>query len=234
MELTVLKCPSCAAALDADAIDSARSFATCRHCKSLISLTRPGTPSPMPGPRQPVPLPEKFKLSSSGSSLRIEWRWWSPAYIFLFLFCIAWDSFLFFWYSMALGGPAPVFFMLFPIVHVAVGVGLTYLCLAGFFNRTVVKVDNRVLRVRHGPLPWPGNVDWSVNDLRQFFVRSQTHRGKHGSNETFDVVAVPAEGRRRPLLKRLPSQDQAIFVEQELERFLSIQDEPVPGEISRQ
>jgi hypothetical protein len=234
MDLTVLKCPSCGARLESGDIDTARSLATCRHCRSLISLAQPGAGPATRVPRSPVPLPEKFNVSANDRGLRIEWRWWSPVYIFLFLFCIAWDAFLFFWYSMALVGGAPVLFLLFPILHVAVGAGLTYACLAGFFNRTVVAAENGVLRVRHGPLPWPGNVDWAVKDLRQFFVRSQTHRGKHGSHETFEVVAVPVDGRQRPLLKRLPSQDQALFVEQEIERYLKIEDQPVSGELSRQ
>jgi hypothetical protein len=32
---------------------------------------------------------------------RASWRWFTPSVIFLVFFCIAWDSFLIFWYSMA-------------------------------------------------------------------------------------------------------------------------------------
>ena len=111
MELTALKCPSCGAALEAGDLDFARSLATCHHCKSLISLWRPGAPdTPPPQPRSPVQLPKKFKSSASAASLRIEWRWWTPGYIVVIGFCLIWNLFLgFFFYSITFTGKASIF-----------------------------------------------------------------------------------------------------------------------------
>jgi hypothetical protein len=236
MELTVLKCPSCGATIEAGDIDFARSLATCHHCKSLISLWRPGgsAENRPPQPRSPVPLPKKFKVSSGDSRVKIEWRWWTPAYLVLFAFCLFWNLFLgLLFYSITFSGHASVFAYLCPILHVAVGVGLAWVSLAVFFNRTEVTVDNGVLRVWIGPIPWPGKLTCPVKDLRQLYVRREIHHGKNGSRETFDVMAVSATGSRRVLLRALRQQDQALFVEQELERFLRIYDEPVIGEVDR-
>lgn len=40
-----------------------------------------------------------------------------------------------------------------PLLHLAVGVVMTYLVLALLFNRTTVTLDANVLSLRHGPLP---------------------------------------------------------------------------------
>jgi hypothetical protein len=126
-----------------------------------------------------------------------------------------------------------VFFLVFPICHVALGVGLTYLCLAGFVNRTVLSVEGGNLRVWQGPLPWSGNHQWPVQDVRQLYVRHRARSRNADSPATFEVVVVSADGRQRALLRSPLDQDQALFLEQEIERFLNLPDQPIRGEIPK-
>ena len=53
----------------------------------------------------------------------------------------------------------PLIAFLLPIAHVAVGVGLTYYTLTRLMNRTRIEVSRDELTIRHGPLPWRGNMD---------------------------------------------------------------------------
>ena len=68
---------------------------------------------------------------------------------------------------MAFQVDAPWIMKVFPIAHVAVGVGLTYYTVAGFVNSTVLRVSEGQLAVRQGPFPWPGNRTLHTSDLDQ-------------------------------------------------------------------
>ncbi|TAE89661.1 MAG: hypothetical protein EAZ81_12410 [Verrucomicrobia bacterium] len=50
------------------------------------------------------PIPEKIDVLHEGPAMIIRRKWLSYTVIPLLIFCIVWDSFLFFWYTMALGG----------------------------------------------------------------------------------------------------------------------------------
>ena len=44
------------------------------------------------------------------------------------------------WYGIAFAADTPLIAKLFPLLHVAMGIGLTYFTLAGLVNRTTVEV----------------------------------------------------------------------------------------------
>lgn len=122
---------------------------------------------------------------------------------------------------------------MFPVAHVAVGVGLTYYTLAGFLNHTLVLVANGFLRIRHGLLPWPGNHALRANQLGQLFTQADTHRSRSGTTVSHSVCAILEDGRKIVLLSGLPDVQQGLFVEQSVEQHLRIKDAPIPGEVAR-
>ena len=91
-------------------------------------------------PRREAPRPERFRQERSGTRTTIAWRWFGFQFLFLALFCVVWDAFLVLWYTMATGPTMPLMMKLFPLLHVAAGIGLTYYTLAGFLNRTSVEI----------------------------------------------------------------------------------------------
>jgi hypothetical protein len=183
--------------------------------------------------RPRVLMPAGFAIDDSAVGLRITRRWFSGVFIFLAFFCIAWDSFLVFWYSMAFGGGAPWIFKVFPIVHLAVGVGLTYFTLAGFLNTTTIQVAMDELTIQHGPLPWFGNHRLSVHDLDQLYSQQEMNRNRNGVSYSYKVNAVTKGNRKITLVSGLTEADQALFIEQQLENYMRIKDRPVPGELPR-
>ena len=191
-----------------------------------------------------VPIPPRFTVEDNGQELVIRERWFQGSLFFLLFFVIAWDCFLVGWYWMLIvpnggldGPPGPFkwIFFVFPIIHVAVGAGLTYLVLAGFLNTTVIHVAEGLLTVRHGPLPWKGNLDLSTDGIEQIYCQSKITRnrddGRTSTTSRFEVHAVAHEQKVK-LLGGLQEADHALFVEQRLERFLGIEDQPIPGEMS--
>ena len=133
-------------------------------------------------------------------------------------------------------GPMKLIFVVFPIAHVAVGVGLTYFVLAGFLNSTVIRVADGMLSVRHGPLPWRGNLDMSTDGIEQIYCQNKLDKRRDEDGHTttsiqYEVHAVIG-GQKTKLLSGLHEADHALFVEQRLERFLGIEDHAVPGEMA--
>jgi len=218
-------CDSCGAPLPVGTL-------VCEHCGRQAVPSGPAARS-----RGSVPKPAALRITDDGWSYELSWRWFRPVHVFLVFFCVVWDSFLVFWYAMALGGGPPFPFnlimILFPIAHVAVGVGLTWYTLCGFLNRTVVTVRNHELTVRHEPLPWPGHLTLDAGEIRQFFVREKVSHGKNGTSVTYDVEVVESAGTSRKLVTGLDSAELALAIEQGLEQHLRIVDEGVAGEVSR-
>ncbi len=241
MDLNALRCRRCGAAIETRDVHEDLAIAKCRYCSAVMDLSLrdvaivPGQPVQRPPRRPAVPIPERFTVQEHGGVLAIEWKWFTLANVFLLVFCGFWDSILVFWYAGAgAQKDVPIAFFLFPLIHVAVGVGLTWTALAGLLNKTRIEVERGVMRIRHGPLPWPGNRDLRTDDIEQLFCDESVHRGKNSTTYTYNLHAVVrGSGKRIKLIGRLQKPDVALFLEQKLESHLGIRDIAIQGELSK-
>ena len=237
-----LKCAACGSAFRTSDIHVELAIAKCETCHAVMDLAGRGHVEvgasaldfAAERQRKRVPMPERFEAVESRGLFTIRWRWFKPALFGLLFFCIAWDSFLVFWYATAIfAKDTPWLMIVFPICHVAVGVGLTYSTVAGFVNTTTIEVGRGTLRVTHGPIPWKGNRELDASEIRQLYCEEQTGQTqKDGTSRTYALSAVLQDGRKLKLLSSLDELGQALYVEQQLERCLRIKDAPVPGEVA--
>src|SRR5438045_961021 len=103
-----LHCPECGAAIAAEDVNLATAMAKCRACANVFGFS--GAVEAERGrrraPDQPdtslVARPPRMNVEDFAGTLTIRWRWFDLSYVAMALFCVAWDSFLIFWYSMAL------------------------------------------------------------------------------------------------------------------------------------
>jgi hypothetical protein len=218
LDIAVAKCRTCNAVYDLSG-RKARGLATARTEKPKLV-------------RAKAPLPARFQVDDNDGATRITWRWFTPAHIFLLLFCLAWDGFLVMWYGIALFTDAPLIMSLFPLIHVAVGVGLTYTTLSGLVNRTTIEVSRSQLTIRHGPLPWTGNRTVPGREFTQLYGEEQAKTNKGNTTYSYNLIALDREGRKVELLSNLTDKDQVLYLEQTLERRLGIEDAAVDGEIA--
>jgi len=231
-----LTCPKCTALVPAENISVQQLVAKCDACNEVFSFAQQfPTAKPDSAPeRIKVPTPSGVIIEDDGLHRRIVYRWFRPAILFLAFFAVFWNGFLVVWFTGALNIPDDGFrivFLLFPIVHVLVGVGLIYTCIACFLNRTWITVTDEHLSVRHGPVPWPGNKQLQVAEVRQIYCDETMHRGKNSHSFTFNVHALMHDGTAVPILKSLHEKQLALFYEQQLEEWLKIKPEHVPGSI---
>jgi predicted Zn finger-like uncharacterized protein len=242
-------CPGCRTEIDAADLNLDRMLAKCRTCSSVFDFSDQvagaESAAPLVQRRRPaVPLPPgltvvedrapgeggepTYREHPRDRALTIVRRWYTPMLFGLILFCVAWDSFLVFWYS-AVGG-APWLFYVFPLLFVAVGAGLTYFTICGFVNRTTIRLADGRLTIQHGPLPWPGNRTIPADELSQLFCEERISRNRNGTSSSFCLSAVYKTGRKVRLLPGLAEPEQGLFIEQRLEERLGIVDVAIAGE----
>ena len=183
-------------------------------------------------------MPDRITRELLPTGLRLTYRWFGWRFAFLALFCVFWDGFLVNWYlqlDRAAGAnqELPLMFTLFPLIHVAVGVGLTYYTLCGFVNRTTVDVSRQEIRVRVGPLPWFGSRRVAPMQIAQVYREEIVRQGKNGAHTSYQLSAALKDGKKLKLLSGLDTADLAPFLEQEIERHLGIRDQAVVGEMRK-
>lgn len=229
----VLDCRRCGAQITAENINLATALAKCHHCHAVFGFAdQLSGARPAPRPLD-MPLPAGLTLSRRKDLLQLVRRWFRRSLFLQLFFCIAWDAFLVLWYVGAANHARGGALMLFASVHLALGVGLTYATIAGFLNRTVIEVGRTHLAIRHTPVPWRGNLEVLVSELQQIFCEEHVKRVMSDLRMTYSVNAVMGNGRKLTLVKDLPEVDQALFLEQALEKHLGIRNRPVPGEFRR-
>ena len=226
-----LACEVCHAPLDPDDVRMDLAVARCQSCNALYDLSgRKGRGRSSQAPEKPrrvraqAPLPSHFKIEESDGVTRIRWRWFNFVHVLMLVFCICWDG------ALVMGFNSGLRVSSFILIHVTVGVLLTYCTLAGWVNQTAVEVSRNRLTVRHGPLPWPGNRDVPGRQLTQLYGEEIVKTNKGSKSYSYDLMALDREGRKIKLLKGLLEKEQVLYLEQTLERRLGIEDAPVDGE----
>jgi len=234
-------CTHCHVQIPAEDLNIDTAIARCRSCQAVFSFAdalqrdaaarppRPSVPSTAPRGRRDVPLPRGVTLEETGTGLRFVRRWFQWVVLFLIVFCVVWDGFLVFWYTLAFREGAPWIMIVFPLGHLAVGAGLTYYVLCMLVNRTIVEVGDGVLSIRHVPLPWRGNRTLPADELDQLYCKQRVHRSRNGSYETYEIYALDKTGQQHKLLSGLPESDDALFLEQQIEKYLHVRDRAVEG-----
>ncbi|QDU31519.1 hypothetical protein ETAA8_66780 [Anatilimnocola aggregata] len=234
-----LTCPDCHQHISAADVNLKLGIGKCLACDAVFSvLDQVGSPLQMSRRNMPVAPPKHYVVDDFGPDLAIRWRWYTHAIWILVFFAIFWDGFLLVWYSMAFGHMAGanrwewgnLIFLLFPLLHVAVGVGITYACLCCFVNRTEIKLAGGELAVWHGPLPSFGKRRVPTMDVRQLFCTERFQRSKHGGSYVYTLSVLLQNGERLVLIDNIREPQETLYLERALEERLKLVDERVPGD----
>jgi hypothetical protein len=233
-----LHCRACDKLIPAADVNIELGIARCLACNEVFNVLDELEAAQRE--RLVVELPKRFTLENWGTDLVITRRWFTHGVWALLGFCIFWDGFLVAWYTaglrMLFHGTGDAWgtwvMLLFPVLHVTVGIGLTYGVLCMFLNKTVIRVSGGELTVRHGPLPGTGNCQLFSADIKQVFCTEKRTRGDDSWHVTYNVIALKRDDSQVALVSGLEKLPEALFIEQQIERHLKIQDERVPGEVN--
>lgn len=233
-----LTCPKCANEISAQNMNLDRMVAKCSHCDSVFSFADYFGASAAKT-KIDAPRPDKLSVENWGGGLILRWPWFNWTFILLTVFALFWNGIVFSMvgaslFSMGDGNFMPLFpFICFP--HFWVGLALIYYVLAGYINKTTVRVDHSQLTVRHGPIPWWGNKTIDTAEIVQLYTKQNLGRSHRNSGwaSNFELHAVMKQGKHQKILSGLESSEYALFAEQVIEAHLGIADYPVRGEYGR-
>ena len=229
IRLVELKCPNCGSKLSPESISPELSAARCGHCSALFAIDLPERKRIE---RPEVVMPKGTKIEERMGELVISRRWIGPMAFVTLVFALFWNGFMLFWNGIAF--TQGIWIMsAFGIIHTGVGLFLIYSVFGMFLNSTVFRVGRGLLEVRIGPVPWKGNKTISVHDVTQLYCSEKVSHGKNGSSVSYKVEVVLGGNRRETLVGGLSSADEALFIEQQVEKYLGLLDTPVAGEYGR-
>ena len=241
-----LRCPHCADPLAPDDVNIELLLAMCHTCEAMVQLAphRDGPGAEVPAVTEP---PAGITVLKDGRGLTLRRRWFEPTIGlgFLALWCLAWDGFLVVWYSISVSSLfmgllmatesigamviwelGTLMMMAVPVLHVAVGVAMTYWLLALVLNHTTVAIHTAHVEVTHGPLPWRSPDPVPVENIDQLYVVQRIGKNQR----SYSVVARRTDRTSVHLLSGLTRDVQARFLEQRIEGYLGLTDQPVAGE----
>lgn len=227
-----IMCPACNREVNAEDIELSQKIAKCAGCNNIFSFSDKVFSSSSAMERPNIEMPKQFEIRSDGQGLEIIRRWFGLATIPLLVFCVFWNGFMAVWFTIAI--TQKQFTMAaFGSLHAAVGLGILYTTLAQFFNTTTIRVSYDSVTVRHSPMPWPGQKTVVRADVKQFFSQEDTYETKHGHGHTYAVRLLTQNEKTIDIITGLADRNEALFVEQQVEKYLGIRDENVSGELSR-
>ena len=227
--MTDVRCKNCQAVIDPANIDSERELASCQGCGRLMDLRReraaPETglrDFKKPRVRVPVDLPVGMSVASvAGERLVIRRRWLRQKHwLMLVLFAAAGIYVAYLWATIGVSG--------WLVVGTLFVLSWNYNLAAMFVNSTVVTANADAVTVRHGPLPSP----FARNAYVERHEIGQLYSAKFGA--LYAVLANLKSGRSSRLVQPLIKAEQALFIEQQLERALGLTDVPVAGELGNE
>jgi hypothetical protein len=133
---------------------------------------------------------------------------------------------------IASGTLVPLLFMSF---HILVGIGSIVVLAQTLFNYTDVIVDDYDLKITNRPIRgfWNRDKTYDKKDIQQLYVSRYVSSKTNGQpNHAYALYAILNNGKKVQLVKGMNKETQ-LYLEQELERFLSIDDEHVSGSVSK-
>lgn len=174
-----------------------------------------------------------MKLLHRGSDIEIVRKWFEWGIVFWTAWAVAvgWAAFSF--YPTVSENPVSEEGLVF-LFFVVMGVCVAYYAAAGWLNRTHIVVSRDKITVRHEPVPWLGNFEMKVSNVKELYTKEQSHTYRRNfftrTTYTYDVDVATRAGRTVKLAHDLKKPEQADFIVQQIERYLGIEDVPVEGD----
>ncbi len=172
--------------------------------------------------------PKELKVFEDHDHLNITYNWFDGTAIIMVLASLFQLGFVF---TFFLDGFKGVQGFLFPLVFIVGSIGVMYSALTKLFNKTIIDVYYGELNIVHKPIPWiKGNTKLNQEDIRQFYVKEK--RGEQGMS--YDLRARLKQGADISVLAIKATDSHLILqLEERLEQFMGIEDQPIAGEFGK-
>jgi hypothetical protein len=163
--------------------------------------------------------PSNITCEQEGLDTVITRKRFNPFAWTVLVFYIVCDVSIWFWHPAISADEGDLLASFAPILHGVIGLGLTYGMISLFMNRTVMRVGQRQLRVRHGPMPSRGNQILDAREITRFYVKDRVeHRNALSTSVAFELWATMSDRPLKKLIGVMRDRKQAEFLQQALEK----------------
>ena len=231
-------CENCGSQIEGANININSSLAKCGECNTVFSIKedhfflhdRKGRPEMI--------MPEGTDVLELNDSLDIRLDWLKShsrgALMFLTLFAIFWNGSIAV-AAVAAWGSGAFSSIGFMSIHLLVGLGLMYYLASVYLNYTDVIVNDSFVEINHRPIknPFVRGKRIESEEIDQIYVTKYVSSTTNGNpNYAYALYAIlKTNGTKVNLIKGMNRETQ-LYLEQEIERFLKINDRPVSGAIT--
>jgi hypothetical protein len=250
-----LSCVTCGRLILAQDVNLQNMVAKCRNCNAVFSFApanadsskssiletvqqlmkeanrEEGSTLQRPTDGRKIEMPKGVITERDFGELRfiIPWRN-TRRWGFFLLFTIVWNAIL---TPIVLVGIATGEWMvlLFTSIHIIIGVSFLMYTLGLMFNKTNIVVTSQGVDIKNGPIPIPFNPNrfMAVRDIEQLFVEEYVPSKTNGQPDyTYAVTALTTSAERQRLVGGFSQSGHALYLEQEIETFLGIENRAVP------
>lgn len=220
--MAALSCKQCGVPFRAEDLLLDVGLAQCASCGSSWDLA-----ARRPREREELPRPPGWAVERA--PWRLSYRWFGVEGAFMVVFAVVWNAFMAMFVLGAVSSGDPTMVALTLVMpHTWVGAGLAWYALATVLNRTTLEVEHAELRVRHGPVWWPGALTMAVADVEQLYVEKSSVRVNKRAR--WNLAVLDRQGVARVAVRLLRSAEEARWLEQQIEAALRIEDRAVPGQ----
>lgn len=211
----------------------------CQQIRKRLQL--PGSRLEQSGAPEQVPRPEKIEVDIAGNTLSLVYRFGTlltltPAILLAAVGVIA----IFVLSSTSALEGRGVSWLQWPLAPMLAGeVLIILLAIRLACRRRMITVDPKLLTIEEVPSQISQRISHSLRSTEQFYCTARPRRLRPPWRTgtalafTYEVWAITGEGKHLPLIRNLPTSDEAFFIEQEIERHLGLEDTVVKGEITR-
>lgn len=172
-------------------------------------------------------LPEEISFTNSQNGLTIEKKWFEYGrflqLVFAFIINVSAGFALYqLIYTKATG------ILLAGLIAVGIvvcvlqftGLWMLYKAVCGFFNTTIIKIDNSTISIHFKPFPWFGAKTIKRDDIVQFNVIEKDYSDAVVNHVAYQLQVVIKNSDPVFLLKNLETPEQAQFIEEKIEQLL--------------
>jgi len=177
-------------------------------------------------------LPEKMEIHYYDEYIHLVRKWFSWKILIVYPFFLIFSlTFFRVFTDLRIREDYSTGAVLLLYILFVIAVGTAYNALAGSINKTNIYVSKDAIKIEHVPLPWVGNKRINVSEIEQLYSKEKISRGENGLNVNYEIYIIMKNGVNIRLLAGLETSEQALFIEQEIEKYFGIEGIKVDGEI---
>jgi len=225
-----LTCKHCISPISASNIDATKAIAVCNRCNCVFNIDKNSQLGSFQKAR--VELPSNVQASKLKDTLiiKIKWRRSVVEHLLFTTVSIAWTIGAIVLLYSTLNHGQLLASVLFACIVLLPALLFSYIAFSDWLNYTLVEVKNNKLNIAYKPLPWPGNTVLDKANIEQLYVQEEVHKNKNGTTaRLYHLMLSTHNDELFTLLDCLQSAEQALYLEQEIEAFLGIEDRRVEG-----